>query len=114
MLFGNAHSIGARAYREEVTIITQTSVTDEYGMQSLTTGVETITVPASVEMLSGYAKTNFYQTAEIEAYEVRMRFVPYKFEQLTWRGETLSVDSVEDVGMRGRELRVLASRRAVI
>ena len=67
--------------------------------------------PASVQMLSGMVKMNHYQTAEIEAYEVRLRFVPGRFEAIVWRGAELSVDSIEDVGMRGRWLRILCSRR---
>lgn len=126
MLFSNQRSIGARAYRENVTLIRRVSATDEYGMQSLTlphgsgsgSGSGDLSVigtfPASVTMLSGYAKTNYYQTAEIEAYEVRMRYIPDKFERILWSDAVLSVDSVEDVGGLHRELRVLASRRAVV
>jgi hypothetical protein len=65
-------------------------------------------------MLSAYAKENYYQTAEIEAYEVRMRYLPEKFEQVIWNGIVLSVDSREDVGTRQRELRVICSRRAIV
>lgn len=126
MLFDNRHDIRPRAFREKVTLIRRVSATDEYGMQSLTLPVEgsgsgagrDVSVigvfPASVQMLSGYAKTNYYQTAEIEAYEIYMRYVDEKFERIVWNGIILSVDSREDVGMRRRTLRILASRRAVI
>lgn len=112
MLFSNQRGIGARAYRETVTIIRQDSATDEFGVQALSSPDATIVVPASVQMLSAYMKTSYYQTAEIEAYEVRMRFIPCKISRLVWNGVTLTADSVEDVGMRGRELKILASRRA--
>ena len=126
MLFDNKHNIGARAYRETVTLVRRVSSTDEYGMQSLTLPVGSGSgsgsgdasvvgvFPASVAMLSGYAKTNYYQTAEIEAYEIRMRYIPDKFERIIWKGITLSVDSREDVWTRQRELKILASRRAVV
>ncbi len=126
MLFDSRHDIRPRAFRENVTLIRRVSATDEYGMQSLTLpvvgsgsgagrDVSVIGVfPASVQMLSGYAKTNYYQTAEIEAYEIYMRYVDEKFERIIWNGIILNVDSREDVGMRRRTLRVLASRRAVV
>ena len=128
MLFNNTHNIGVRAYRESVTLIRQISATDEYGMQSLTlptgsgsgsgSGSGDASVvgvfPASVAMLSAIAKTNYYQTAEIEAYEIWMRYIPDKFERILWNGKTMSVDSVEDVGTRQRTLRILASVREVI
>jgi hypothetical protein len=126
MLFNNTHNIGARAYRESVTLIRQVSATDEYGMQSLTlpkgsgsgsgSGDASVigTFPASVAMLSGYAKTNYYQTAEIEAYEVRMRYVADKFERIIWNGRVLTVTSCEDVGQRQRELKIICSNREVI
>lgn len=128
MLFDSRHDIRPRAFRENVTLIRRVSATDEFGMQSLTLpvvgsgsgsgagrDVSVIGVfPASVQMLSGYAKTNYYQTAEIEAYEIYMRYVDEKFERIIWNGIILNVDSREDVGMRRRTLRVLASRRAVV
>lgn len=132
MLFDNTHNIAPRSYRETVTLKRLVSRTDEYGMQSFLPAPSSgsgrgsgsgsgsgdpdivAVVPASVQMLSGYAKVNYYQTAEIEAYEVRMRYLPEKFEQVIWNGIILSVDSREDVGTRQRELRVLASRRAVV
>ena len=125
MLF-NKSDIAPRAYRDTVTLHFLVSSTDDFGMQSLTpltTGSGsgsgsgtpvTVTRPASVQMLSSYAKQNYYQTADIEAYEIRMRYYPDKFQQITWNGKTLGVDSIEDVGNRQRELRILASRRAVV
>ena len=128
MLFNNTHNISVRAYRESVTLIRQISATDEYGMQSLTlpTGsgsgsgsgsgdASVIGVfPASVAMMSGYAKMNYYQSAEIEAYEVRMRWIPDKFERILWNGKVLTVDMREDVGDRQRELKIHCSNREVI
>jgi len=124
MLF-NKSDIAPRAYRDTITLHFLVSATDAYGMQSLTpltasgsgsgSGTPvTVTRPASVQMMSSYAKQNYYQTADIEAYEIRMRYYPDKFQQITWNGKTLGVDSIEDVGNRQRELRVLASRRAVV
>ena len=124
MLFNNTHNIGVRAYRESVTLIRQISATDEYGMQSLTlptgsgSGSGDASVvgvfPASVAMMSGYAKMNYYQSAEIEAYEVRMRWIPDKFERILWNGKVLTVDMREDVGDRQRELKIHCSNREVI
>lgn len=114
MLFSRTHNIRPRSLRESVTLVIRISATDEHGMQSLSDGETLADVPASVRMLSGYAKMEYYQSAEIEAYEVQMRFVPYKFNELIWRRQRLSVDSIEDEGMRGRWLRVRCSRRDVI
>ena len=126
MLFNNTHNISVRAYRESVTLIRQISATDEYGMQSLTlptgsgsgSGSGDASVvgvfPASVAMMSGYAKMNYYQSAEIEAYEVRMRWIPDKFERILWNGKVLTVDMREDVGDRQRELKIHCSNREVI
>lgn len=124
MLFSKS-DIAPRAYRDTVTLHFLVSSTDDYGVQSLTPLVApgsgsgsgtpvTVERPASVVMLSSYAKMTYYQTADIEAYEVRMRYYPDKFQQLTWNGKELGVDSIEDVGNRQRELRILASRRAVV
>lgn len=134
MLFDNTHNIAPRSYRETVTLRRLVSRTDEYGMQSFLPAPSSgsgrgsgsgsgsgsgdpdlvAVVPASVAMLSGYAKTNYYQTAEIEAYEVWMRYIPDKFECILWGDKVMSVDSVEDVGTRHRTLRILASVREVI
>jgi hypothetical protein len=114
MLFDSKHNLRPRALRETVTLIQRESATDEYGMQSLSAGSTFAVVPASVQMLSGYAKVNYYQTAEIEAYEVWLRYTAEPFNLIVWNGIELSVDSREDEGQRGRWLRVLASRRAVV
>ena len=122
MLFSKS-DIAPRAYRDTVTLHFLVSSTDDYGVQSLVPLVApgsgsgtpvTVVRPASVVMLSSYAKMNYYQTADIEAYEVRMRYYPDKFQAITWNGKELGVDSIEDVGNRQRELRILASRRAVV
>ena len=134
MLFDSKHNLRPRALRETVTLRRLVSRTDEYGMQSFlpapTSGSGrgsgsgsgsgsgdpdlVAVVPASVQMLSGYAKVNYYQTAEIEAYEVWLRYTAEPFNLIVWNGIELSVDSREDEGQRGRWLRVLASRRAVV
>lgn len=114
MLFTNKHDIRPRGLRETVTLVRRYSGTDDYGMQALTSAEVVAEVPASVEMLSGYAKEHYYQTAEIEAYEVQMRYTCAKFTEVVWRGVTLEVDSIEDEGMRGRWLRVRCSRRAEV
>lgn len=134
MLFDSKHNLRPRALRETVTLRRLVSRTDEYGMQSFLpapssgsgsgrgsgsgsgSGDASVigTVPASVQMLSGYAKVNYYQTAEIEAYEVWLRYTAEPFNLIVWNGIELSVDSRDDEGQRGRWLRVLASRRAVV
>lgn len=132
MLFDSKHNIRPRALRETVTLKRLISRTDEYGMQSFLPAPSSgsgrgsgsgsgsgdpdlvAVVPASVQMLSGYAKVNYYQTAEIEAYEVWLRYIAEPFNLIVWNGIELSVDSRDDEGQRGRWLRVLASRRAVV
>lgn len=132
MLFDSKHNLRPRALRETVTLRRLVSRTDEYGMQSFLpapssgsgrgsgsgswSGDASLigTFPASVQMLSGYAKVNYYQTAEIEAYEVWLRYIAEPFNLIVWNGIELSVDSRDDEGQRGRWLRVLASRRAVV
>ena len=111
MLFDSNHTIAPRELSETVTLVQRRSVTDDHGMQAYTPGEVVCTVPASVSMLSGYAKIQYYDAVEVEAYEVRMRFVPCKFNEIEWRGARLVVDSTEDEGMRGRWLRVRCSRR---
>lgn len=132
MLFDSKHNLRPRALRETVTLRRLVSRTDEYGMQSFLPAPSSgsgrgsgsgsgsgdpdlvAVVPASVQMLSGYAKVNYYQTAEIEAYEVWLRYTAEPFNLIVWNGIELSVDSRDDEGQRGRWLRVLASRRAVV
>lgn len=111
MLFTESHNLRARALRETVCLVRRDIAEDDYGVQAVRETVCLGPFPASVQMLSGMVKMNHYQTAEIEAYEVRLRFVPGRFEAIVWRGAELSVDSIEDVGMRGRWLRILCSRR---
>ena len=114
MLFTDKIGISPRNLRETVSLVRRRSVTDDHGMQALVDDCVCEGVPASVKMLSGYAKTNYYQTAEIEAYEVRLRYTPHKCEGIIWGGRTLSVDSREDVGGRHLELRVLCSNKEVV
>lgn len=114
MLFSNQRGIYARALSESVCLVRRDIKEDEYGVQSAGEDVCLGPFPASVQMLSAMVKMNHYQTAEIEAYEVRVRFVPGRFEKLIWRDSELSVDSIEDEGMRGRWLRIYASRRAKV
>jgi hypothetical protein len=96
---------------ETVRLIHNDISEDDYGVQAKGEDVCLGTFPASVMMLSGQVKMNHYQAADIEAYEVRLRYVQGCFEKIIWRDTELSVDSVEDEGMRGRWLRVYASRR---
>lgn len=114
MLFTNQRNLRARALRETVQLIHNDISEDEYGVQAKGEDVCLGHFPASVQMLSGQVKMNHYQTASIEAYEVRLRFVPGRFEKIIWRGSELSVDSIEDEGQRGRWLRVYASRRSKV
>lgn len=114
MLFTESRNLSARALRETVRLVRRDIKEDEYGVQAAGEDVCLGPFPASVQMLSGMVKMNHYQTAEIEAYEVRLRYVPGRFEKIVWRDTELSVDSIEDIGMRGRWLRVYCSRRAKV
>lgn len=114
MLFTNQRNLRARALSDTVRLVHNDIKEDEYGVQAKGEDVCLGTFPASVQMLSSQVKMNHYQTADIEAYEVRLRFVPGRFEKVIWRDTELSVDSIEDEGMRGRWLRVYASRRAKV
>ena len=114
MLFTNQRNLRARALTDTVRLIHYDIKEDEYGVQASGEDVCLGTFPASVQMLSGQVKLNNYQAADIEAYEVRLRFVPWRFEKILWRDTELSVDSIEDEGMRGRWLRVYCSRRAKV
>lgn len=114
MLFTESRSIRARALRETVHLVRRDIKEDEYGVQSAGEDVCLGPFPASVQMLSGMVKMDNYQSAGIEAYEVLMRYVPGRFEKIIWRGSELSVDSIEDEGMRGRWLRIYCSRRAKV
>lgn len=114
MLFSSSTNLRARALRETVTLVRRDIKEDAYGVQAAGEDVCLGPFPASVQMLSGIVKMNHYQTAEIEAYEVRLRFVPGRFEKILWRDTELSVDSIEDEGMRGRWLRIYCSRRAKV
>lgn len=110
MLF-TKHDIRPRGLSETVTLVRRYSVTDDHGMQAFTSGEAVCEVPAQVTMLSGYAKMQFYESLEIEAYDVVIRYVCNKFEEILWNGSRLIVDSVEDEGMRHRWLRIRCSRR---
>ena len=112
MLFTNTHTIRPRGLSETVTLVMRRSVTDDHGMQAFTQP-ETVCegVPASVQMMSGYAKIQYYDAVEVEAYDVRLRYVCCKFNEIIWNGMRLVVDSTEDEGMRHRWLRLRCSRR---
>ena len=114
MLFTESRNLRARAMRETVRLVRRDIKEDDFGVQSAGEDVCLGPFPASVQMLSAMVKMNHYQTAEIEAYEVRLRYVPGRFEKILWRDAELSVDSIEDEGMRGRWLRVYCSRRAKV
>jgi len=114
MLFTESINLRARALRETVCLIRRDIAEDEYGVQAAGEDICLGPFPASVQMLSGMVKMNHYQSAEIEAYEVRLRFVPGRFEKVVWNGSELSVDSIEDEGQRHRWLRVYCSRRAKV
>lgn len=114
MLFTEKRNVRARALRETVMLVKRDIKEDEYGVQAAGEPVCLGPYPASVQMLSATVRMNYYQSASIEAYEVRLRYVPGRIEQIKWRGEELSVDSITDEGMRGRWLRIYASKRAKI
>ena len=114
MLFSETGNLRARALRETVRLVRRDIKEDDYGVQAAGEDVCLGPFPASVQMLSGMVKLNHYQSAEIEAYEVRLRYFPGRFEKILWRDAELSVDSIEDIGMRGRWLRVYCSRRAKV
>lgn len=111
MLFNNRTNIRPRGLRETVTLYQRDSEMDEYGAQRFADPQLVCKVPASVDEMSGYAKMQFYQSVNIEAYIVRMRFMCCAFNVIEWDGKTLIVDNIEDENMRGRWMRVTCSRR---
>ena len=114
MLFTESSNLRSRTLRESVCLVRRDIKEDEYGVQAAGEDVCLGPFPASVQMASAMVKMNLYQSAEIEAYEIRLRFVPGRFEKVVWNGSDLSVDSIEDEGQRHRWLRVYASRRAKV
>ena len=111
MLFNNRSNIRPRDLRETVTLLQRDSGMDSYGVQAFADARPVCEVPASVEEMSGYAKMQFYESVEVEAYDVRMRFVCCAFNEIEWNGKKLVVDNIENEGMRNRWLRVRCSRR---
>lgn len=111
MLFNDRTNIRPRDLRETVTLFQRDNGMDEYGVQAFADPQPICEVFASVDEMSGYSKMQFYQSVEVEAYDVRMRYVPCAFNEIKWNGKQLVVDNIEDEGMRGRWLRVRCSRR---
>ena len=125
MLFTESHNIRPRSLRESVTLVDRSPREDGYGVMSLLplhssgsgsgsgeTAAQYGPFPASVSALSGQVKLDYYQTASIEAYAIRMRYVADSFTHVVWGDRVMRVDFIFDEGMRHRWLTIYASRRA--
>ena len=127
MLFTERHNIRPRGLRESVTLVDRSPREDDYGVTALLplrgsgsgsgggeTAAEYGPFPASISALSGQVKLDYYQTASIEAYAIRMRYVAGTFTHVVWGDRVMRVDFVFDEGMRHRWLTIYASRRAQV
>jgi len=99
----------SRTYNRLVKLYSAVSSNDEYGEQNIATPVFRQSVMASVRNLSASRTMVQYQSADVEAYEILVRYVPYRISHVEFNGLMIGIDSIEDVRMRGRELRLTGS-----
>lgn len=97
---------GARRYNERITLTRSKVVVDEYGHQSISEPVEVLEVYAYVRQMSAQKTMMTFQQADAIGLEIEMRTPSVNFNGLIYRGKEVHYSHPEDVGGRGRIIRL--------
>lgn len=97
---------GARRYNDKVTLTYSSITTDDYGHKVAAEPVAVADVYASVRQLSATKTALTFQQADIVGLEIEFRAVNKPFNGLLWRGRSISFSQPEDVGNRGRIVKI--------
>lgn len=97
---------GARRYNDRITLMRADAVVDEFGHASVSAPVTVMDCMASVRRMSSTKTMMTFQQADVIGLEIEMRHVPEPFNLIKWRGHEVHFSSPEDVGNRGRILRI--------
>lgn len=99
---------GFRRYNDLLTLTKATIEVDEYGHREVNGEQEVMKVYALVRQMSATKTMLTFQQADVVGLEIEFRAVNTPFDGITWRGHRLTFSHPEDVGNKGRIVRMTA------
>lgn len=97
---------GARRYNSLVTLTYSENVVDEFGHASLGEATDVLEVYAYVRQMSASKTMMTFQQADAVGLDIEFRNPHIAFNGLKYRGHDVYFSQPEDVGGRGRILRI--------
>lgn len=102
----------ARRYTERVTLYDVQTRVDDFGAIKRDVPVLIGERWAKVVELGTNRKMYYFNTTEIESFEIELRYSnAIRPKQIRWNGTTLQVDGVENVDNNNRVMKIIATRR---
>lgn len=97
---------GARRYNERIMLTLANAAVDEYGHASLGEATDVLEVYAYVRQMSASKTMMTFQQADAVGLDIEFRNPHIAFNGLKYRGHDVYFSQPEDVGGRGRILRI--------
>lgn len=99
---------GARRYNDRITLTLASVTEDDYGHPALGAPAAVLDVYAYVRQMSATKTMLTFQQADVVGLEVEFRRPAVQYNGITWRGHALHFSQPEDIGNRGRAVRITA------
>lgn len=96
----------ARRFNDRITLTRTEAVWDEMSHASIGQPVAVLEVYAQVRQMSATKTLMTFQQADVVGIDIEMRRPAVAFDGITWRGHEIHFPTPEDVGDRGRFLRI--------
>lgn len=96
----------ARRFNDRITLTRTEAVWDEMSHASIGQPVAVLEVYAQVRQMSATKTMMTFQQADVVGVDIEMRKPAVAFDGITWRGHEIHFPTPEDVGDRGRFLRI--------
>ena len=96
----------ARRFNDRITLTRTEAVWDEMSHASIGQPVAVLEVYAQVRQMSATKTMMTFQQADVVGVDIEMRRPAVAFDGITWRGHEIHFPTPEDVGDRGRFLRI--------
>lgn len=97
---------GARRYNDTVTLMLETATVDEFGHASVSAPEKVLECRAYVRQMSAAKAMMTFQQADVVGLDIELRHVSLPFNLIGWRGHMVHFAQPEDVGNRGRTMRI--------
>ncbi len=103
--------LSARRYTEKIKLYGAATITDKFGAIKKDAPFLIGERWAKVIPQSSQRKMYYFDTTDIESYEIEVRYAAQMPKVIEWKGQILQVDSVIDWENRHRILNIVAVKR---